>query len=318
MITGQDGILNKAMVAKENTNSAAEVEKIELAVMPEVIHKEIYEISEVEMQNALKDYTVSKIGTDVFKVINNNEKVYYINSDGKVIDQEKTATLENLQIGDIVEYYTKEGRYIPASNKTGIVEEQVFETRNGKIKCIVLDKDESGNIRIIPMNSAGKVTFAGWYGWDASKTVLNNISALYHNEDYSIGSISAGGNENYEIDAEALKNIYDMGYRSIVTKCRWMTCGNGQKIVNKDESKLKDDSDSVWIAYRYYNSSSDKMFIKQYEVERDLIDERLYDGTWNVIYMNEKGYIPIITLKNDIKVYGVGTENNPYNFIPAN
>ena len=106
MLTGENGILTQATNAKNKTEVAQEKEKIQLAVSASQMKDNDMKITkedlEYELQQQFNDnFNLIDNRDDSFLVtINNSERMYYINEDGKVIDNSnilKITTAKELE-----------------------------------------------------------------------------------------------------------------------------------------------------------------------------------------------------------------------------
>ncbi|MBR3002956.1 MAG: hypothetical protein IKF38_05310 [Clostridia bacterium] len=87
MITGGEGVIEKAANAKEQSEIAEEKDTISLAVVNVASKDKWGEISETELQKQLEDKgaTVYKIGEE-YKVMFNSNRIYTLDEDGKITD----------------------------------------------------------------------------------------------------------------------------------------------------------------------------------------------------------------------------------------
>lgn len=104
MLTGQNGILNRASEAKEKTSVAEEKEKISFAVTLCKMNKKDGDIDKDSLENALK----SQIGKNAEFIITNNgnenftikftdtEETYYVENTGKILEESEVTKIETI------------------------------------------------------------------------------------------------------------------------------------------------------------------------------------------------------------------------------
>lgn len=113
MLSGDNGILQKATDAKENTIVENEKEQIELAYISAAINKLGNHVTDLDLQNELNK-SVGQDKTNVKQNDNNTLNVlfydtnnnYYINGSGKTskIDENTQYVKDNIKIGDYINY----------------------------------------------------------------------------------------------------------------------------------------------------------------------------------------------------------------------
>ena len=130
MLTGQNGILNKTIISKQNMEEAQEKEGIEIAVTSSKMEDSYsFEITESSLEKALKN----EFGNNVDFLINDNEdgsftitfndteRMYYIKKSGEIIEDDnifKIKSAEELKRfrDDVNQGNTYEGKYVYLAN----------------------------------------------------------------------------------------------------------------------------------------------------------------------------------------------------------
>lgn len=106
LVTGDNGLLTQATNAKNKTEAAQEKEKIQLAVITSQIKNNNMRIDKGILEHELQqqfneNFNLADNRDDSFLVnINNSDRMYYINEDGKVIDNNnilKITTAKELE-----------------------------------------------------------------------------------------------------------------------------------------------------------------------------------------------------------------------------
>lgn len=164
MLSGQDGILNKATTAKTKSKESEILEKVNLSVLSAVtkaegrINEEII-LEELkgefgENSEIVKEYEESKTIT-----IGDNK--YEISSNGSV---EQYSLANKLNLGDYVEY--------KFTNESG--EEKRFV-------CIVSAKDDKNRVQVIPTTTVGTINI-GSNDFEEAKQIGANIKQILQQE----------------------------------------------------------------------------------------------------------------------------------------
>ena len=130
MLTGQNGILNRAETSKKNVDEAQEKESIEMAITTSKMEN-IYsqEITETNLKKALKnqfgnnvDFSINdnKDGSFTIK-FNNTERMYYVDESGDIIENNNVIKINNADDlksfrDDVNQGNTYEGKYVCLTN----------------------------------------------------------------------------------------------------------------------------------------------------------------------------------------------------------
>lgn len=185
MLTGQNGIINRANEAKNTTEEAQEEEKIKLAVMS-ALTKGTGTLTIPNLKNELSNYGI-EIAEDVtFPVtVSKNEKNYVISSTGTV-----TVVPNGFEIGSTVTYspsgtYNWQAKYC-SSDKTENIDDEILNASNHQrfnlTEWNVLSI-EDGKVELVPTKpTSGTVYLGQAQGYNNGVKLLNEAcSNLYSN-----------------------------------------------------------------------------------------------------------------------------------------
>ncbi len=207
-LTGDNGILTKAVQAKDATRGGEVKEYVEMAITENTMadntngtrktRAEV--ISELQTQGKLTAEEVAKLAdVDVITIggieINFGELFTLVDMYDKAIadnctNQDGNCTnRRHLHIGDYVDYKNPtSGVKTAEKEKTGYTSNQVYEASKNQLNWRVLGKDNTtGGIKLIsgrPMKSNNSATdpylhLYGAKGYLNSETVLNDLCSLY-------------------------------------------------------------------------------------------------------------------------------------------
>ena len=207
-LTGDNGILTKAVQAKDATRGGEVKEYVEMAITENTMadntngtrktRAEV--ISELQTQGKLTAEEVAKLAdVDVITIggieINFGELFTLVDMYDKAIadnctNQDGNCTnRRHLHIGDYVDYKNPtSGVKTAEKEKTGYTSNQVYEASKNQLNWRVLGKDSTtGGIKLIsgrPMKSNNSETdpylhLCGAKGYLNSETVLNDLCSLY-------------------------------------------------------------------------------------------------------------------------------------------
>lgn len=109
MIIGENGIINKANIAKEKSNSADEEERVKLSVLASrnkngEFDREIF-LKELEANNLTGSYDTSK----QYTVINTSKKKYMVDNNGNIIEEDIDKQEKNLGLLGIIDEINETG-----------------------------------------------------------------------------------------------------------------------------------------------------------------------------------------------------------------
>ena len=133
MLTGENGILTQAQRAKEETSLTEEKEKIQISVSGSQLKNEMkikYEDLNNELQNQFDDdFNLTDNNDDTFLVvINSTQRMYYINEDGKVIDNDNILKIETAE--ELESFRDEVNRGNNFKNKVAILMNDITLTEN--------------------------------------------------------------------------------------------------------------------------------------------------------------------------------------------
>ena len=220
-LTGNNGILTKAIDTKENTKIGEEIEKIELSVIGALAKDNGGTITEKYLEEELNsyigerniDYQLNGTGPFVVKYLD-SQRSYFIDKNGKV--NEYTDVSAYLKIGDYVNYkpdnidqeYNKFGE-----TYSGYANENIGQDDN--LEWRILNINSDGTLDLISDKpTSTEIYFQGARGYNNGVYLLNDYcKTMYSNN--SLGAEARSLNiEDIEkkmkiIDEEAQKKIYE-------------------------------------------------------------------------------------------------------------
>ena len=209
MLSGDNGILQKATTAKTQTGIGQEKEIIVLAYNTVVSNKtskgDLTAVTDTELDAQLNsDNAGAKAKGNPIKVtFNSSKREYTISSKGIItyigIKNDNTSKkVGDLEVGDYVNYGEKltVKTYQTKPEETGGYPSQTFKTDN-QMLWRVMNKKDNGNIEIVAVsNMLGKnyqdedtgLYLQGETGFLNAETILNNMcNELYSNASYGTG-----------------------------------------------------------------------------------------------------------------------------------
>lgn len=218
MLTGQNGILNKASEAKEKTETAQTEEKIKIAVMSSMSENGNLIFSDLKSRLIDSGIMLDE-NINAFPVkISNDEKRYLINSTGEIIVQGENVP-KDFTIGTMVSYIPK-GTYALKSKYSGVGNSDIeldsssddFKIEKWKVLSI-----GNNNVTLVADSATtGKVELGNGQGYNNGVKLLNDIcNNLYGDSKKKISarSINIKDLENY-MTKEKLEEVY--GYTNAV------------------------------------------------------------------------------------------------------
>ena len=297
MLTGQNGILNRAQEAKKKNEETQIKELIETSVTNLIIEKNgKVELSQESLQNNID----AILGKDKATVIDNQNKTYtikmhnmsgnyYIDKDGKIFECRKN---EGIEIGDYIEYKSDniDNYYIP-KEASGYNENQEMSTEILRWK--VLNINEGGTIDLIPDNATTqKIFFKGTLGYNNGVYIMNDIcEKLYRNTEMKIEarSINLMDIENKLTESgKEKRDSYDSKY------------GTTKTFTNINKTNYPD----IYMFEK--NSGVDSDVITNNGIER-------YDSYYNDVTKKTYNHAQKLTVKYNfynISFYDLCTEKN--------
>ena len=322
-IAGNNGILTKATEAKKANQETIDKEEIKTIIMARQI--------EQYSQNGSTDKESILEGIDGLQhkqgdIYTYNDKDYVISNNFEVYQDLNYVT--DAKVGDVIIYHILSGQHHTYTtdrdsvtgeynNKTGILDDQDFATKDEDIKCVVLENSEESGVRIIPVNCQQNIMFGGFYGYFCETSVLSKISNLYYNSKYSINSKPLGY-DDYAKDADLIKELYNKGFHNIMGNhlYTWLGSSTYNAVTRGDAECWEMGGNAVWLASTLIDGSK---YQARYIDSSDLTvkTRNLYfDNTGNGNFY-ELGVVPVITLKSNLYIAGEGTMENPYKLLES-
>ena len=199
MLTGENGILNRAENSKEKTVIREEKEQISLAWSVVKIDKLGGIVTAEELEKELNKKATVKEEDSKFKItFKETGNIHYIDAEGKYIstgegEDEYDLLANKVEVGDYVAYDATDNYNYKSTVGTGTSHgngyaDQTF-TSSSDVKWKVLSKDtKSGEVVLISETGIGNVTGAsdgtslmikGVIGYLYAEQEINNICAIY-------------------------------------------------------------------------------------------------------------------------------------------
>ena len=228
MLTGENGIINQALQAKEQNEIAEEKEKVQLAAQAAKTKTEWGEITEENLAEELtknigtrdEDYTLTKNGETFTVTYTDSNRSYEVDANGNVtgpstgenpgVDTGDDETGEipdrtGLKVGDYI-------NYMPDANTEGYSADKLTPAITGSTSNTTINQDsqyttesqtgmtwqilriyDDGSIDLIGSPTSQTVYFSEANGYNNGVTVMNDICEIL----YSRGNIKARS-VNYE------------------------------------------------------------------------------------------------------------------------
>ncbi len=212
MLNGDNGIIQKATSAKNNTEKAQIIEQAQTDIIVRQIENEGKNITKEQLIEILNKYfeptDVSLLPDEIstehdIALISLKEKLDINLSEifkGKflIIDDLVNKAVKDLEIGDYIKYGDKltVKNYETNSEKTGFYKNQIFETDNNML-WRVMNKKDNGNVEIVAISNMLAKTdnndekclyLVDDIGFFNAEEVLNNMCEyLYSNPLYGEG-----------------------------------------------------------------------------------------------------------------------------------
>lgn len=314
MITGDNGILTQAQIAKEDTEKASVIERAQLDILAkqtdgkQIYKEDIRQILDKYFSNVINDFTLDtelqtrpNYGDYTIKVL----EIY----NGELIEKPKLA-------GEVL---------IPNENGTTSKEISPYVKYNSML-CRVLYNDAIHGLQIVSLSSVEDVTLGG-NSFNEAMTSYNNLVDTLNNKAKEYKGTKA-------IDARCLGSNAILGAdgRFQADISGWY---NGESYLDNYQFKDADDNyeedvnkvnaltlelpSYIWLASREVdaNNSNITYFMARLKVAKDVHSSNYF------CYVNFKGrtdegrttngICPVILLPYDIIISdGDGSENNPY------
>ena len=212
MLTGENGILNQAQEAKEQTKYKSAEEKVKLAIMGARADGGTLTVSKLSTELSHQGGTLK--GSAFPVEVQMNEYFFYVDSKGTV-----TEIPEGLEVGTTIEYvpsgiYSWPAKYCSSTQSTD-TELNSAETNFKITKWKVLDI-ENGKVILVPTApSTGKVHLGGAQGYNNGVELLNDAcNSLYGDSSKGISaeSLDIKDIEKYMTEeALSIVHSYDNG-----------------------------------------------------------------------------------------------------------
>jgi len=228
VLTGENGLINKAKKAQEENVIGQEKEQISLAYNAAMIDKLGENVEKEDLQKQLDIIAgegKTKVGKDkdIVVLYVDSKRMYVLDDNGKIKDNEEEVTGEP-QIGDYVFYDpvtgAKKTKYESKKEKNGWSNQTFNLTGNNasydtsKYGWRILGKDESGKILITSESCLkGGFVLDGQEGYDNGKEELDQICKLYGQGFGAIGARSIDVEDINKITgySEINKELYGIG-----------------------------------------------------------------------------------------------------------
>ena len=309
-LTGDNGIIDQAHNAKEDTEIASWEEQIDLAIIDaEKKHRD------TTMENVIEELINKKVINDESQVdkdtgtITTNEPSYVL--EDKLADYVVIYAENQLKAGDYVNYVDKNG-----------------ETR---LCCVLYDKSSGYGVQIITMDTVGEVTIGSEESREEAYKEYNNAIEKLNNEAMKYM------NTTYTADARCVGSVpndknSDGGYYTVESD-NWFYEYSGM-FKNADENyetdrlqviklKIDDINKDYWSASRYVQIvESDSQDYKYNSFSMRTLNGN-GSSTWGIFQIRNsgfqslnietKGLRPVFTLKTETQITGgEGSKEKPY------
>lgn len=220
MLSGDNGILQKATDAKELTGVGQEKETIALAynsaLAKKVSNGDSSEVTAGDLNTELTNQGATANGDDPITVIFDSGNIYTINIDGN-IEKKIVADRTGLKIGDYVTYAPAKSSVNLSKDETGYTSNQTIVSKN-KFRIMNINNDGSIDLLGVIESSDGIVHFKGAQGYNNGVHTLNakcnelyarnGITARNLNFEDITSKFNSIGNEKITSDINArLRNL---------------------------------------------------------------------------------------------------------------
>ena len=305
-LTGDNGIIDQAHTAKEDTEIASWEEQIDLAIIDaEKKHRD------TTMENVIEELINKKVINDESQVdkdtgtITTNEPSYVI--EDKLADYVVIYAENQLKAGDYVNYVDKNG-----------------ETR---LCCVLYDKSSGYGVQIITMDTVGEVTIGSKESKEEAYKEYNNAIEKLNNEAMKYL------NTTYASDARCVGSVpndknSDGGYYTVESD-NWFYEYSGM-FKNTDENyktdksqmtnlKIEESNNQYWLASR----SAVEQIVNTYKYNYFALRVAPGLSSYGVFQINNSNYTalivsakclrPVFTLKTETQITGgEGNKEKPY------
>lgn len=194
-----NGIIGKANDATEKSNMQTEKERLAYIISNILVKQKEVEIEISDLQNELKDATVSEEGENIIVQFNNSKMKYVVDKSGKITEKkakgnwkssgdgkysiEKNGAIIEVAVGDEFEYSCGDNKtvYTSTKEKNGY-EDQVFTASNYTGKWRVFGEEDGFLMLISDVITPDESTHYGLYGvagYINSSEEFTNIAKIY-------------------------------------------------------------------------------------------------------------------------------------------
>ncbi len=139
MLTGENGILNRAKEAKEENEKQSDIEKIKLSIMGAMNEQGVLTVENLE--NELKNYGVSVQENEFPVTVNMDSGTFYIDEQGNVSNKKilTAKTIANSTKNEIINIYGSEVKGYECDNSKGVNAWKIFYSDGNNIYLITDD-----------------------------------------------------------------------------------------------------------------------------------------------------------------------------------
>ena len=191
MLTGQKGILTQANNAKNETELASAIEKVELAVIGAISQTRDGTLTVGKLRTELANYggTVEGNTFPVTATVDGNSFTVDDKGNVELAGETQPVTREGIEVGDYVSYTpdtaTEKTYDADKLKKGGYTSTQTVKKED--LNWRVLRKNDDGSIDLIGDATSNSVYFSGSLGYNNGVYLLNDIcKELYSNSTHHI------------------------------------------------------------------------------------------------------------------------------------
>ena len=198
MLSGDNGILQRATDAKTYTGVGQEKETIALAYNSALAKKasngNSNAVTDSELNDELDNSEATASGNPIIVTFTKSGNVYEIDSNGRIKPNTpkdpNQKDINDLEVGDYVEYgakLTKES-YSTSTSETGYNSSQTFETDTDMLWRVISKSDEKVELvatqNVLANDNATGLYLKGRTGFLNAETVLKNLCETLYNSSY--------------------------------------------------------------------------------------------------------------------------------------
>ena len=198
MLSGGNGILQRATDAKTYTGVGQEKETIALAYNSALAKKasngNSNAVTDSELNDELDNSEATASGNPIIVTFTKSGNVYEIDSNGRIKPNTpkdpNQKDINDLEVGDYVEYgakLTKES-YSTSTSETGYNSSQTFETDTDMLWRVISKSDEKVELvatqNVLANDNATGLYLKGRTGFLNAETVLKNLCETLYNSSY--------------------------------------------------------------------------------------------------------------------------------------